>query len=291
MPRSRGDRRAPSRRRLRRGGDHPARRRPLAARLAAQRPGRRDPDRARGRELGQPDEQGRAVRPARPHVRLERDPAAGGRRAARARRRTGSRRSVPTPSTTGSSGSRAPSARTSAAGRDSIRGPFLLYVCSSGFIAADERPIVASLGRGAPRRPRARRASACSSGRTRRTARSGPSTPLGAFPNVAVWPRVGEDPTDEERRSGFYDSIYHSAAVVGANTTALIDAAIVGRRTFSILLPELTGAQEQTLHFHYLLPENGGALIVARLARGAPRPAARACSAASRPTRAGGRSS
>src|SRR5581483_11071734 len=87
---------------------------------------------------------------------------------------------------------------------------------------------------------------------------------LGAFPNVAVWPRVGEDPTDEDRRAGFYDSIFHSAAVVGANTTALIDAAIVGRRTYSVLLPELRGAQEQTLHFHYLLPENGGALVVAR---------------------------
>ena len=79
-----------------------------------------------------------------------------------------------------------------------------------------------------------------------------------------MWPRVGEDPTDEPRRAGFYDSIHHSAAVVGANTTALIDAAIVGRRTYSVLLPELKGAQEETLHFHYLLPENGGALIVAR---------------------------
>ena len=87
--------------------------------------------------------------------------------------------------------------------------------------------------------------------------------PLGGLPNVAVWPPVGADPTDEERRAGFYDSMYHAAAVVGANTTALIDAAIVGRRTFSVLLPELRGAQEQTLHFHYLLPEHGGALTVA----------------------------
>jgi hypothetical protein len=87
--------------------------------------------------------------------------------------------------------------------------------------------------------------------------------PLRGLPNVAVWPPVGADPTDEESRAGFYDSMYHAAAVVGANTTALIDAAIVGRRTFSVLLPELRGAQEDTLHFHYLLPENGGALTVA----------------------------
>jgi hypothetical protein len=140
--------------------------------------------------------------------------------------------------------------------------PFLLYVCSSGFIAADERPIVAGwvealrvdpelAGIGVLVRPHPTNGAIWN------------EHPLGAFPNVAVWPRVGEDPTDEARRAGFYDSIHHSAAVVGANTTALIDAAIVGRRTYSVLLPELRGAQEQTLHFHYLLPENGGALIVA----------------------------
>jgi hypothetical protein len=141
--------------------------------------------------------------------------------------------------------------------------PFLLYVCSSGFIAADERPIVAGwvealrvdpelAGVGVLVRPHPTNGAIWA------------EHPLGAFAHVAVWPPVGEDPTDEARRAGFYDSIYHSAAVVGANTTALIDAAIVGRRTYSILLPELRGAQEQTLHFHYLLPENGGALIVAR---------------------------
>jgi len=141
--------------------------------------------------------------------------------------------------------------------------PYLLYVCSSGFIAADERPIVSRWvealrvdpelsGVGVLVRPHPTNGAIWA------------EHELGALPNVAVWPRVGEDPTDEDRRAGFYDSIHHSAAVVGANTTALIDAAIVGRRTYSVLLPELRGAQEQTLHFHYLLPENGGALIVAR---------------------------
>jgi hypothetical protein len=143
------------------------------------------------------------------------------------------------------------------------RRPYLLYVCSSGFIAADERPIVASWIEAVRVDPELSDVGVL--------VRPHPTNgaiwaehPLGAFPNVAVWPPVGEDPTDEERRAGFFDSIHHSAAVVGANTTALIDAAIVGRRTYSVLLPELRGAQEETLHFHYLLPENGGALIVAR---------------------------
>jgi hypothetical protein len=140
--------------------------------------------------------------------------------------------------------------------------PFLLYVCSSGFIASDERPIVARWLEGVRSDPQLSGVGIL--------VRPHPTNgaiwsdhALSALPNVAVWPRVGADPTDEERRAGFYDSMYHSLAVVGANTTALIDAAIVGRRTFSVLLPELRGGQEETLHFHYLRPESGGALTVA----------------------------
>jgi hypothetical protein len=148
-----------------------------------------------------------------------------------------------------------------AAGLDPSR-PFLLYVCSSGFIAADERPLVARWIETIRAEPALAEVGVL--------VRPHPTNgaiwsehPLDDVGNVAVWPPVGDDPTDEERRSAFYDSIHHSAAVVGANTTALIDAAIVGRRTFSVLLPELRGAQEETLHFRYLLPENGGALTVA----------------------------
>jgi hypothetical protein len=140
--------------------------------------------------------------------------------------------------------------------------PFVLYVCSSGFIAADERPIVTRWLEAVRADPELAQTGVLVRPHPTNGARWA-EHPLGGISNVAVWPPVGEDPTDEERRAGFFDSIFHAAAVVGANTTALIDAAIVGRRTFSILLPELRGAQEQTLHFQYLLPENGGALTVA----------------------------
>ncbi|HSS73946.1 MAG TPA: hypothetical protein VLK53_10280, partial [Gaiellaceae bacterium] len=56
----------------------------------------------------------------------------------------------------------------------------------------------------------------------------------------------------------FYDSIAHGAAVVGINTTAMIEAAIVGKPVLTILEPKF--AQEGTLHFHHLLEENGGFL-------------------------------
>ena len=141
--------------------------------------------------------------------------------------------------------------------------PFLLYVCSSGFIAKDERPIVSRWLEAVRSEPLLAQV-----GILVRPHPTNGSTwaehPLRGAPNVAVWPPVGADPTSEERRAAFFDSMHHAAAVVGANTTALIDAAIVGRRTFSVLLPELRGSQDETLHFHYLLPENGGALVVAR---------------------------
>ena len=47
--------------------------------------------------------------------------------------------------------------------------------------------------------------------------------------------------------------MYHSSAVVGLNTSAMIEAAILGRPVLTVLLPEFHGSQEGTVHFHYLL--------------------------------------
>jgi hypothetical protein len=84
---------------------------------------------------------------------------------------------------------------------------------------------------------------------------------LGRFENVVIWPRRSARPATPEERADFFDSLTHSAAVVGINTTAMIEAGIVGKSVFTILDREF--AQESTLHFHYLLEENGGFLHVA----------------------------
>lgn len=86
---------------------------------------------------------------------------------------------------------------------------------------------------------------------------------LADLDGVAVWPRGGYDPVDEENRAGLFDALYHSAAVVGINTSAMIEAAIIGRPVFSIALPRFAGTQRGTLHYRHLLPENGGFLRVA----------------------------
>ena len=80
-------------------------------------------------------------------------------------------------------------------------------------------------------------------------------------PNVVIWPRTGAHPVAEQARADFFDTLAHSAAVVGINTTAMIEAAILGKTVLTVLVPEF--AQETTLHFHNLKVENGGFLHVA----------------------------
>jgi hypothetical protein len=80
-------------------------------------------------------------------------------------------------------------------------------------------------------------------------------------PNAVVWPRTGAHPVAQQARADFFDTLAHSAAVVGINTTAMIEAAILGKTVLTVLVPEF--AQETTLHFHNLKVENGGFLHVA----------------------------
>ena len=87
--------------------------------------------------------------------------------------------------------------------------------------------------------------------------------PLADLPGAVFFPRRGYDPMDEDNRADFFDSIYHSAAVVGINTSAMIEAAIIGRPVFSLLAEEFAGTQEGSIHFHHLLPENGGCVRIA----------------------------
>jgi hypothetical protein len=78
--------------------------------------------------------------------------------------------------------------------------------------------------------------------------------------NAAIWrgdDRMQADPT-------LYDSLSHAAAVVGLNTSAMIEAGILGKPVYTIQAQEFAGGQEQTLHFHYLLASNGGLVEVAR---------------------------
>jgi hypothetical protein len=84
------------------------------------------------------------------------------------------------------------------------------------------------------------------------------------LPGVVVFPVDGHAPIDRSSKADFYDSIYHSAAVVALNTSVMIEAAIVGRSVLTVLDPEFERVQKGTLHFVYLLEVGGGLLRVAR---------------------------
>jgi hypothetical protein len=81
---------------------------------------------------------------------------------------------------------------------------------------------------------------------------------------VVVWPREAQFPTDTESKADYFDSIYHSACVVGLNSTAMLEAGLIGRPVLTILAPEFWESQEGTLHFRYLLEVGGGLLRVSR---------------------------
>ncbi|MEW5984291.1 MAG: hypothetical protein AB1806_18215 [Acidobacteriota bacterium] len=87
---------------------------------------------------------------------------------------------------------------------------------------------------------------------------------LSDLTDVAIWPRGRHDPTNEQNRGDFFDSLFHSAAVVGINTSAMIEASVIGRPVHTLLSEGFGAKQEGTVHFQHLLPENGGCLIVAK---------------------------
>jgi hypothetical protein len=74
----------------------------------------------------------------------------------------------------------------------------------------------------------------------------------------------GSLPLDECSKEGYFESLYYSGAVIGLNTSAFLEASILGRPVHTIVVPEFSERQEGTPHFQYLLSAGGGLLSVAR---------------------------
>jgi hypothetical protein len=145
--------------------------------------------------------------------------------------------------------------------------PFLLYVCSSPFVAPDERTFVrrwrdelrqrggwlSSVG--ILVRPHPQHGSVW-----RDLGGSG-------LTDVVVWPPTGADPVDHETRDDYYLSLRHATAVVGVNTSAMVEAGIIGRPIFTVVTEEFLSTQEGTLHFQQLVESASGILTVAKSLR------------------------
>jgi hypothetical protein len=143
--------------------------------------------------------------------------------------------------------------------------PFLLYLCSSQFIAPREADFVKRWVQAlrSASDPRVRETSILIRPHPRNDMSRWKRFDLSGFPHVVLWPEEGTNPVDAVSKNDYFDSLYHSAAAVGINTSAQIEAGIVGKQVYSIRASEYVATQEGTLHFHYLLTEHGGLLHMA----------------------------
>jgi hypothetical protein len=142
--------------------------------------------------------------------------------------------------------------------------PYVLYLCSSPFITPYEVGFVRSWieairgstnpdvrGAGILIRPHPQNASQWN------------DVDLSGYGAVSIWPRGGANPIDAAAKSEYFDSMFHGRAVVGVNTSGLIESGIVGRRVYSVSTREFASTQEGTLHFQHLKNVEGGVLSLA----------------------------
>jgi hypothetical protein len=141
------------------------------------------------------------------------------------------------------------------------RAPFVLYICSSEFVAPREVEFVQRWLAALRESPDATVRSASVLVRPHPAhVKQWTNVDLSAFGRVALWAEKETLNADQ----GLYDSLYHSGASVGLNTSAMIEAGILGKPVLTLVTEEFAGGQEETLHFHYLRASNGGLLTEAR---------------------------
>jgi hypothetical protein len=61
-----------------------------------------------------------------------------------------------------------------------------------------------------------------------------------------------------------FDSLHHAHAAIGLNTSAMLEAAIVGRPVLTLLIPGFDEGQTGTIHFRYLVEAFGGLVQISR---------------------------
>ena len=128
-------------------------------------------------------------------------------------------------------------------------GPFVAYLCSSTSVTGDETSFVGSLARSLSEHPDTRHLKVL--------VRPHPlnATIWKGFSadNVRVWPEGGDIADVQGPREDYYNTLFHSAAVVGVNTSALLEAVIVDRPCVTIMTGQYRESQIGRAHFQHLL--------------------------------------
>jgi hypothetical protein len=127
--------------------------------------------------------------------------------------------------------------------------PFVLYLCSSQFIAGNETLFVRELAGVLAEHPRARGVSLVVR-----------PHPLNALiwkgfeaTNVTIWPEKVEWVDVPGAKQEYYDTIFHSAAVLGVNTSAFLEAAILSKPCLTVVDEHYRAKQTGLGHFMHLL--------------------------------------
>jgi hypothetical protein len=71
-------------------------------------------------------------------------------------------------------------------------------------------------------------------------------------PDVHTWPKAGELPDTREGFAAMQNSFHHAKAVLGINTSGMIDAVLADRPTYSVKLSRYDQTQSNSKHFKYL---------------------------------------
>jgi hypothetical protein len=126
---------------------------------------------------------------------------------------------------------------------------YVLYLCSSIQVAGNETDFVSEFAENLRNNPA-----------TRDTMVMVRPYPMNASiwkdfkaENVVVWPAEGETTDIAATQQNYFHSMFFSRAVVGVNTTAMIEAAVVDKPCVTILTERYQSTQTGRGHFQHLL--------------------------------------
>jgi hypothetical protein len=133
-------------------------------------------------------------------------------------------------------------------GLDASR-PYVVYLGSSWSIAQDERSFVQEFAKALAAEPSTQGVQVLMR-----------PHPLNAKvwedfeqENVRVWPRAGQWPDSLDSRQEYYETLRHSVAVMGVNTSAFLDAAVMDKPCVTAVTEHYRGTQSGRGHFAHLV--------------------------------------
>jgi hypothetical protein len=128
-------------------------------------------------------------------------------------------------------------------------GPYVVYLCSSRTLIADETPIVTHLADALARELGDRAPTV--------VVRPHPvnAAPWESYehPGTAVYPRSGDQADTPDSWREYFDQLSGASAFVGLNTTAFLEAAASDHPCLTIVSDEFYDQQGRTGHFRHLL--------------------------------------